>query len=495
MKTRLTILIWLAVLSVQTWAQNKISHYEYWTDDQSDSRLTTPADDSGAASFSIDLSMQKGGLHTLVMRAVDADGKASPPVSKLYLAGLPQLTDNSIVAAEYWLDGESRRQRVSPSGNALLFDVDAANLSSMLHRLNFRVVDASGKWSPTSTHYFLPTRRPTTGNSIIGAEYWVDGSMERQQVAAQNGLMTFQLDGNTLTGRLHKLNYRVQDASHLWSSTYTRFFTNDRHGADTALIAGYAYRCNEGAVHTVELTPVRVLDLDATTLDLTGQVVPDSIPSSYRFDAATMQVHLTGEVRLSLQVYDTHGHYSATVTDTIAGLPLTLVLDATALQPDVAETAPAPIGGQITSYDYDCAPGDSIHISVEGTSHVDLFDANGQPVNYREVEPAEAPAKAWRSPDASLPTRTLGFTAASSKVYALLYGSLQAVEQTTVTLSVVVPSGIDTPQQITDDTLPPYIYTPSGVCISTRGRTLNQLEPGIYIVKGKKVVVRPGLSR
>lgn len=333
----------------------------------------------------------------------------------------------------------------------------------------------------------------TAQNAINRFEYWTDKQFDqRKSVAATDGSAALELDLSAMEKGIHAISFRAIDTNGLASPTFHRtFLVSDVVDNGQPLITSYAYWFNNGVRHHVKVDPIAQLVVDTADIEMVGQIVPDSIDSSYQFDVAQQQISFVADVRVGLQVFNAAGVGSSAIVDTLRQHLVRIPLNAAALQADVNAAAPTPTGGHLLAYTYAPTAGDSLHLTIEGTARVDLFDADGHPIAYTALNAEDAPSPAWRSPETTPPTRTLAFTAATDKVYALLHSSEQMMEQTAVLLKVVVPSGVDSTTLSPSDALPPFIYTLSGLRISTNGRKLHQLDPGVYIVRGRKVVGRP----
>lgn len=237
---------------------------------------------------------------------------------------------------------------------------------------------------------------------------------------------------------------------------------------------------NGGPRHRVEVEPTPLLNLTEAGLDTEGLIVPDSIPADYRFDPAGPRATLVADVTWGLQVYTSTGKHSTAVEDTLRGFTVALPLPPTALEADVEETDASPSGGQMLCYTYACSPGDSIHITLTGTTRADLYEADGTPI--RPTLQTGASPDPPVATESALP-RTLALKPTTGRIYLVLHSARNVVEEMQVTLSVPVPVGIAVPSAA-QDPLPRHIHTLTGLRIDTR--SLPRLPRGVYIVNGRK---------
>lgn len=121
--------------------------------------------------FNADVSSLSGGMHTLYVRARDAQGKWSV-VNNIVFAKVQGLLSNphtltNVTSIEYFVDtdpgfGNGIAVAVTPALDLsnVVFNVDMTVLVNAPHNLYVRTKDASGKWSITNTHSFVGGTAP-----------------------------------------------------------------------------------------------------------------------------------------------------------------------------------------------------------------------------------------------------------------------------------------------------------------------------------------------
>lgn len=328
--------------------------------------------------------------------------------------------------------------------------------------------------------------------SIKSFEYWTDGNFAaRQTVAATSGTVELDLDMSQQVKGMHYLSFRAIDSDGKVSPILIKYYiVIDELSMQKNMVGSYAYWFNSGSRFTVDIEPTKELQLIDIDIDSYGKIVPDSIAHDYVFDAEKLTASMTADVAVGLQVFTTTGVGSNAEVDSIKAMPVTIVLDAVELSRDKAVLTPSPIGGKMLTYSYTCVLGDVIHVYVEGSANADFYDAKGKRMTAVLLDDAGAkPMSNIAGRDAKT-VRRYELKPTTEKFYLLMYGCKDVMETTTVTLTVAVPSGVDAVPVDDMSALPPYIYTLAGVRVSTERQDMKRLPKGVYIVNGKKILVK-----
>ena len=222
---------------------NSIVEYEYWTDDLYEKKTAQKISSSGSFLLEkwIAFDSLEDGLHAFHIRFKDKSGLWSPVVSSYFYKKL-QLSENNIVAYEYWLDNQKERKRetITPSPQYTFSqNIALDTLSNGIHSLNVRFKDATGKWSSTVSQYFNKLPAPVD-NKLIAYEYWVNEQYDKKYYGATNGEKSFvlldQLDcslGDKATNYVH---FRFKDATGKWSPVVTKDFYRPVELAFTTIV-------------------------------------------------------------------------------------------------------------------------------------------------------------------------------------------------------------------------------------------------------------------
>lgn len=179
------ILLFACLLAATGWAhaQNNITHYEYWYDQDDDDASRTmvavasPAQTIDLINQSPDVSALPVGPHRIHYRLRDSLGHWSSVLRRdfMRLPGGPY----HIVGIEYWFDqndAETERfyQDVQPPASPmdLTVDIDAIDVPIGPHRIHYRLKDSHGAWSSVLRRDFR--RNHDAPHEIVALRYWSD---------------------------------------------------------------------------------------------------------------------------------------------------------------------------------------------------------------------------------------------------------------------------------------------------------------------------------
>ncbi len=110
-----------------------------------------------------------------------------------------------------------------------------------LHSFTVRVKDNIGLWSSQVAKYFIvPTAETSVGDkSIVLHQYWIDGKLD---AIVSSETQPSQIPISTLKPGLHSLTVRVKDNTGLWSSQVAKYFIlKDDDVMEEAAITRYMY--------------------------------------------------------------------------------------------------------------------------------------------------------------------------------------------------------------------------------------------------------------
>ena len=192
-----------------------VTDLEYWVDAEK-AHYTTMAVTDNAASFVLDVSDMREGMHTLFYRVKDNEGEWSYLHSWQFFV-VRHVVNNEIkvTSLEYWVDAEKAHYTtMAVTDNAASFVLDASDLQQGLHTLYYRFKDNEGEYSYLHTWQFFKVRlRQYETPLVIECEYWLDNiSSSTKQVITVTGnevLLTFNTIG--MKSGTHKLYYRFKD--------------------------------------------------------------------------------------------------------------------------------------------------------------------------------------------------------------------------------------------------------------------------------------------
>jgi hypothetical protein len=188
-------------------------------------------------SFDANIGTLAAGIHFLVIRARDANGRWSISNIFNFVRTNSASTPSSIVQMEYFFDsdpgfGNGIAIPIAASSNIAdqVFQPNLTNLVPGLHFLFIRSRDAMGNWSVTNSFLFL--KSAATGiTNVVAAEYFFDtdpgfGKGTNIPVSPSSNIVNVSSNINIagLGGGHHMLFLRTRDAQGQWSVTGAALF-------------------------------------------------------------------------------------------------------------------------------------------------------------------------------------------------------------------------------------------------------------------------------
>ena len=257
-RLRYLVLVFVTVVCCSAWGQATMAERVCWIDNDP-STLTS----IGSSVATVDVTSLAAGPHTLTMQVKDSEGRWSVPVTKIFVK--PHATQKAAAIAErqYWIDND-------PSGrNALgesVATVDIASLPLGMHSLTMRVRDDGGMWSVPVTKFFVVKRAKVKATEIVVRKFWIDNDAATRtdldpSVAA--------VDISSLSVGMHSLTMHVQDNAGVWSLPVTKFFIKPADAGDELKIVRYMYWFDDDAEHaqvTEPATSQGIVDVDVSAL-------------------------------------------------------------------------------------------------------------------------------------------------------------------------------------------------------------------------------------
>ncbi|MDR1170455.1 MAG: PKD domain-containing protein, partial [Prevotellaceae bacterium] len=138
---------------------NSIIEYEYWLDDTYSAAVKESVTASSVLQLSqlMDFGKLSNGLHQLNIRFRDKSGQWSSTLSR-YFHKLPDLSQNKIIAYEYWLNGDYENKVSTavqtPQTFIVLDSIDASRVTEPKNSISLRFKDEAGQWSSVVTSDF-----------------------------------------------------------------------------------------------------------------------------------------------------------------------------------------------------------------------------------------------------------------------------------------------------------------------------------------------------
>ena len=216
---------------------NSIAQHQYWIDGNLQAAVT-----SGSKPQPISVSSLNAGLHTFTVRVQDQTGTWSSQVAKCFIKPYTEISvgDKEIVKHQYWIDGKLEAQ-VTQGDPIRLIDIEG--LKSGLHSLTVRVQDNTGVWSSQVAKYFIKpyTEISVEEKEIVQHQYWIDGNVDAIVTLNQKDPIDV-IDIEGLKQGLHSLTVRVKDNTGVWSSQVAKYFiVKGDETVEEATITRYMY--------------------------------------------------------------------------------------------------------------------------------------------------------------------------------------------------------------------------------------------------------------
>ena len=228
-------------------AQNTISQYEYWFDNNYTSVQSgsTPSTQSYLFAQSINSSSLSTGFHSAHIHFKDGNNLWSVVLSQSFYKAPQGLGNgNVIVQYEYWFDNDYTNRvstTISSVPNANInIPLSASTLATGLHAFHIRFEDASNTWSSPTSQFFYKAPLVTQPNLVIAYRYWFDNNggvptnVTLGTPTPVENIIT-NINCSSLSQGVHTIHFQFQDVNSLWSEV-----TND---AFTVIPGGGNYSC------------------------------------------------------------------------------------------------------------------------------------------------------------------------------------------------------------------------------------------------------------
>jgi hypothetical protein len=241
--------------------------------------------------FSADIAALQQGIHYLVIRARDDQGRWSQGANTVfYLAKTVDVGESNIDRAEYFIDtdpgfGMAISIPVPAPGNDLTLQLSPGleSLDQGMHYIHFRARDVSGKWGSVINTVFLIVDLPSSAESDIQlVEYFIDtdpgyglGTQVTLPSAGSDLTIDFSASLSGLDDGNHVLYIRAQNTLDKWGQVYAEGFSYTATGIGDEEINSLfkIYPNPSSGFIQVELTDQAQDEFKIRILDLNGKLV------------------------------------------------------------------------------------------------------------------------------------------------------------------------------------------------------------------------------
>ena len=168
--------------------QNKLTSYEYCFDGNWDASVSGNFDKE--LSLNISLEGLREGLHHLLLRVTDEEGRISQTVLKNFLVYGEDPKERELTSYKYWIDEfDEAVKGVTSDGNVAL-DIDVSSLNKGLHTLGYQIGDNKGRWSAPRLLYFIVPEMEVGTDKLVAYEYWFNRGPRTRVQTTENKLLT-----------------------------------------------------------------------------------------------------------------------------------------------------------------------------------------------------------------------------------------------------------------------------------------------------------------
>lgn len=180
--------------------QTETKWVRYWFDND-DSNATTTTDLTG--SYNMEISSLCEGVHIMHFQAIDDQGVASIPSSKIFLKPFKQLTTKKV---KYWFDDDSNITTTEDLGG--IYELDVKNLVEGIHVVHYQTIDNNGAVGSTISKMFMKLSAKTAVK-VTAIRYWFD---ERDALVKEESVsnMSTSIDASGLALGKHILHYQLK---------------------------------------------------------------------------------------------------------------------------------------------------------------------------------------------------------------------------------------------------------------------------------------------
>ena len=508
--------------STQTFADAKLASYEYWFDNDY-AHCVKGNSVNAEQAFTIDVSQLSGGVHYFNYWPIDDKGRRGNVTRQMfYLAKIIDPSTSEEIDYEYWIDADTEH-KVTGKGTTgdYVFNIDVSALEKGTHTFNFRAKNMLDQWGDTFIETFTIsteaqqvvtiTANDVTmvyGDEVPELTYTVSGgellgqpkltttatktspvgtysiTIEKGTVANEHfnlvpGKLTITKAPLTVTAKSYT---RVEGEENPdFEITYSGWKNNETDAVltkkptvtTTATINSepgtYPITVSGGESQNYEFTYVNgtltitAYDMLTITADNLSMVYGDEVPElTYKVTGG----ELTGQPKLSTSATKT----SAVGTYVITVEPGTVTNKRITLVAGLLTITKAPLTATAQSYTREQGEDNPLfEILYEGWK-------NNENEDVLTVKPIATTIADSNSEPGDYPIVVRGGEAQNYE-FAYVDGVLTVTEITSI--NELLASG-----------RPFDVFTTTGIKVRSQVTTLKGLSRGIYIIEGKKVIIR-----
>lgn len=447
--------------------------FTYWFDN--DTRRDTL---TGSGQTMIDVAGLTDGYHTVQMQIA---GNSPSTIHRDMFIKIPQTEGIDSMACLFFVDSLLYRQELVATHDGVInWTFDATGITYGLHKAQTMIVTPSGAASSLQESFFLRVAS-SAEVAAMRCYYSIDGGLNYEQAATTDGhTFHFDVDASSLGDGLHRLLYFLAGDGGLCSNVMSAFFVKTPVGG--GVVVQYDYWLNDGGAEPRSVVlaerenPLQLVELlDVEERPIRSKCFHFAVEESRPMVYAVNDFHIRFHNTYGRTVED-----SARFVDTRVSREVTGAFALTDLEGTIASQTPP--ADSIVWYTIEGLAGDSLALRADRECTLHVFS----PVGDELYVAGGADSKEFG-----------GCGLALDGTYYVALHDVAGDGGATVNLDYVRftdgGSGIAGVEAADGSSEPVNVYDASGRLVRARvamGGALEGLQPGVYIIKDKKYLVK-----
>ncbi len=508
--------------STQTFADAKLASYEYWFDDEY-AHCVKGSSANTEQAFTIDVSQLSSGVHYFNYWPIDNRGRRGNVTRQLfYLAKMVDPSTSEEIDYEYWIDSDTEH-KVTGKGTTgdYVFNIDISALDKGAHTFNFRAKNMLDQWGDTFIENFTISSEQQQvvtitaddltmvyGDEVPELTYKVSGGELSGQpklttIATKNspvGTYSITIEKGTVTNEHFNLVPGKLTITKAPLTVTAKSYTRVEGEENPAFEVTYSGWKNDETVAALTKQPTASTIADVNSEPGTYPItVTGGEAQNYEFSYVNGTLTITASEMITItadNVLMVYGDDVPKLTYTVTGGDLVG-------QPNLSTTATktSTVGTYPISIKIGSVTNKRITL-VDGVLTIDKAPLTATAQSYTRLQGEDNPVfeilyEGWKNNENEtvLKVKPIATTIADSYSepgeYPIVVsgGEAQNYEFSYVdgVLTVMETTSID---ELLASGRPFDVYTTTGIKVRSQVTTLKNLSRGIYIVEGKKIIIK-----